>query len=152
VNDTPGLMPFLAGDNPITADPGSDYLTLTQTQFFLLTQFADGVFSDTPPASLGEGEALDRAALTNCVGGAFASGIEMPWLCPTPTLYIPLPAKPALSDAFRIRHKDVSGGLTLTNGDDNDYSGGMEPGDIIKYMAQPWQADFNECSVQPVPG
>jgi len=65
---------------------------------------------------------------------------------------MPLPGNSSLSDAFRIRHKDLSGGLTLTNGADNDYSAGLEPGDLIKYMAQPWQADFNECSDQPIPG
>jgi hypothetical protein len=63
-----------------------------------------------------------------------------------------LPAKPALSDAFRLRHKDVTGGLTLTNGADNDYSAGLEPGDISKYMAQPWQADFNECAAETIGG
>jgi hypothetical protein len=29
---------------------------------------------------------------------------------------------------------------------------GMEPGDIARYMALPWQADFNECSSQPING
>jgi hypothetical protein len=28
----------------------------------------------------------------------------------------------------------------------------MEPGDIARYMALPWQADFNECSSQPING
>jgi hypothetical protein len=27
---------------------------------------------------------------------------------------------------------------------------GLEPGDITKYSAVPWQSDFNECSMQPV--
>ena len=26
----------------------------------------------------------------------------------------------------------------------------MQPGDVTKYMAQPWHADFNECSIQPI--
>ena len=26
----------------------------------------------------------------------------------------------------------------------------MEPGDLCRYMAIPWQADFNECSSQPI--
>jgi len=63
---------------------------------------------------------------------------------------MPLPATPSLSDAFRIRHKALSAGLTSTNGADNDYSAGLEPGDITKYMAQPWQADFNECAAQDI--
>ncbi len=150
-NNIAGLMPFLAGDNPIdaTREP-SNFLTLTATQFFILSQFANNVFSDAAPAPKGEGVALDQASLENSVGGAFCPGIEMTWICRNPTIYAPLPANPSLSDAFRIRHKDVSGGLTLTNGADNNYSKGVEPGDLIKYMAQPWQADFNECSAQPI--
>jgi len=147
-----GLMPYLAGDNPITATQASNFLTLSATQIFVLRQFANGIFSDSPPPAQGEGVALDQASLENCVGGAFCPGIEMTWICRNTTIYTPLPASPALSDAFRIRHKKLDGGLTLTNGADNDYSAGLEPGDVIKYMAQPWQADFNECSTQPIPG
>jgi L-Lysine epsilon oxidase N-terminal/L-lysine epsilon oxidase C-terminal domain len=150
--NTAGLMPYLAGDNPITTSTVSNYLTLTGTQIFMLKQFANNVVSNSPPPPKGEGVALDQASLENCVGGAFCPGIEMTWISRNTTIYAPLPANPAMSDAFRIRHKDLSGGLTLTNGDDNDYSAGLEPGDIIKYMAQPWQADFNECSSQPIPG
>jgi hypothetical protein len=150
--NTAGLMPFLAGDNPISGSEVSNYLTLTATQFFILKQFANNLFTDTPAPAKGEGVALDQASLENCVGGAFCPGIEMTWICRNTTIYMPLPANPSMSDAFRIRHKNLGGGLTLTNGADNDYSAGMEPGDIIKYMAQPWQADFNECSIQPVPG
>jgi len=148
-----GLMPKLAGDNPLS--PGfqpSNYLTLTATQFFILCQYAKGDFDSGATPFPGEGPALDRASLENCVGGAFCPGIEMTWVSRNPTLYVPLPATPTLSDAFRFRHKDVSGGLTLSNGSDNDYSAGLEPGDATKYMAQPWQADFNECSVQPIAG
>ena len=146
-----GLMPFLAGDNPL--DPAhqmSNYLTLTATQSFILEQYASGTFTDSPPAPKGEGVVLDQASLENCVGGAFCPGIEMTWICRNTTIYAPLRPNSSLSDAFRIKHKDLSGGLTLTNGVDNDYSAGLEPGDITKYMAQPWQADFNECSVQPI--
>jgi hypothetical protein len=148
----PGLMPKLAGDNPLSKFQTSNYLTLTASQFFLLNQYAGGIVSTAPAAPIGEGMALDQASLGNCVGGAFCPGIEMTWICRNTTIYLPLPANPSLSDAFRIRHKDVSAGLTLANGADNDYSAGLEPGDIIKYMAQPWQADFNECSVEPIGG
>ena len=145
-------MPLLAGDNPsISAFQVSNFLTLTATQYFVLSQYAQGIFSQSAAPAPGEGVALDRANLENCVGGAFCPGIEMTWISRNTTIYMPLPANPAMSDAFRIKHKNLSGGLTLTNGADNDYSAGLEPGDIIKYMAQPWQADFNECSAQPIP-
>ena len=147
-----GLMPKLAGDNPLSNFTASKFLTLTATQYFVLSQYAKGFFSQTPLPSPGDGVALDRAHLENCVGGAFCPGIEVTWISRNSTLYAPLPANPAPSDMFRFRHKDVSGGLTLTNGIDNDYSKGLEPGDIVKYMAQPWQSDFNECSAQPIDG
>ena len=150
--NTPGLMPKLAGDNPLSQFEVSKYLALTPTQFFFLSQYADGTFSSAAPPPGGDGIALDEANLKNCVGGAFCPGIEITWISRNASIYAPLPANPSLSDAFRIRHKDVGGGLTLTNGADNDYSGGVEPGDLSKYMAQPWQADFNECSVQPISG
>ncbi len=30
------------------------------------------------------------------------------------------------------------------------FADGLEPGDLTKYMAVPWQADFNECSSQQI--
>src|SRR5262249_13351346 len=63
-------------------------------------------------------EALQRAALEPCVGGAFYPGIEAPWIVGDKDLYV---------HAFRINSK--------THG----------PGDITKYMCVPWQADFYDC-------
>jgi hypothetical protein len=150
-NAGPTQMPRLAGDNPLTDAERSNFLTLTATQFFVLGQYANGKFSQSAPPAQGEGVALDQASLENVVGGAFCPGIEITWICRNKTIYRPPPASPVLSDAFRFRHKDVTGGLTLTNGANNDYSAGLEPGDLGKYMAQPWQADFNECANQPIP-
>jgi hypothetical protein len=81
---------------------------------------------------------LDRASLENCVGGAFSPGIEMTWISRNPHIY---------SEPFRIKHKrDVRPPLSLGE----DFSKGLEPGDVGKYMALPWQADFNECSQEQV--
>ncbi len=33
---------------------------------------------------------------------------------------------------------------------DNDFATGLQPGDLTKYMALPWQSDFNECTTQPI--
>lgn len=145
-NQGVNLMPKLAGDNPITDQTMSKYLTLTQTQYFLIQQWVRGQVlpAGTSRPSLPPAAVLDRAALDNCVGGAFCPGIEMTWICRNSTIY---------SEPFRIRHaaNPQQGQLSQTNGNDNDYSThGLEPGDIIKYMAQPWQADFNECSNQPI--
>ena len=106
------------------------------------------------PPSIPDGPAIDKANLQNCVGGAFCPGIEITWITRNTSIYQPLPDGYDDSDLFRIQTKDISqltkGQLSLTNGANNDYSDGLEPGDLTKYMAQPWQADFNECSIQNI--
>jgi len=156
----PFLMPKLAGDNPITNFTISKFLGLTQTQFFILSQFAAGQYTiapqtGLPPGASGPGPLLDRAQLENAVGGPFTPGIEITWISRNPTLYQPAAAGAPASDWFRVNATPLSslaqGRLSLTNGVDNNYAThGLEPGDLTKYMAQPWQADFNECSNQTI--
>lgn len=133
------MMPYLAGDNCFEPGPmASNYLTVTQTQWFFLRQWAAGKFTVGEPAQEPPGAALDRAALENCVGGAFSPGIEVTWVSRNPLLY---------TEPFRVRHKpDVRPPLGLGQ----DLAAGLEPGDLCKYMALPWQADFNECCKQPI--
>jgi hypothetical protein len=128
-------MPMLCGDNCfVDGPPSSRYLTLTRTQYFILSQWAAGTFTtDRLPLPSG-GAALDRAALENCVGGAFSPGIEVTWISRNPAIY---------AEPFRIRARaKVRPPLSLGQ----DFTRGLEPGDLSKYMALPWQADFNECS------
>lgn len=134
------LMPLLAGDNPITSRYESKYLTLTQTQYFLLKQWAAGNFvnNDTTNEPSLPGELLDRAALEHCVGGAFCPGIEVGWIARNKDIY---------TEPFRIKHKQLSGsGLSLGE----NVQQGLEPGDLTKRMALPWQSDFYECSDQTI--
>jgi len=150
-----GLMPLLAGDNPISNFTASKFLGLTETQFFILTQFSKGLVDMNSPApTIPTGPSVDKANLENCVGGAFCPGIEITWITRNTSIYKALPDGFDASDLFRINQKDISqltkGKLSLSNGADNDYSKGLEPGDLSKYMAQPWQADFNECSIQDI--
>jgi L-Lysine epsilon oxidase N-terminal/L-lysine epsilon oxidase C-terminal domain len=141
------MMPYLAGDD----QQSSKYLTLTDTQYFLLQQWASGKFlglGEGPPIPVPEsdierhpGHTLTRATLENCAGGGFSPGIEMTWICRNPDIY---------SEPFRIKPVDKpldkAGKLSLWS----DLTKGLEPGDVTKFMALPWQADFNECSVQPI--
>jgi hypothetical protein len=129
------MMPMLCGDNCFEPGPlSSTFLTLTQTQYFYLRQWAAGQF-DTGRSSPPEGgAALDRAALDNCVGGAFSPGIEVTWISRDPRIY---------SEPLRI-HAATGVRPPLSLG--QDFERGLEPGDLCKYMALPWQADFNECS------
>ncbi len=134
------MMPYLAGDNClILSHATSMYTRLTDTQYFFLQQWADGWFVDEDlpdePATQ-----LIRAVLENCVGGPFSPGIEMTWISRNPQIY---------SEPFRIRADfAIRGPLSL----DFDPQRGLEPGDVTRYMAVPWQADFNECSSQPLEG
>lgn len=65
-----------------------------------------------------EPELLTRAVLESCCGGAFFPGIEITSIVREGRLY---------SEAFRFNDRV------------------LEAGDISKYMALPWQADFFEC-------
>lgn len=96
------LMPLLAGDNPITNDTVAKFLRLTDTQLFLLRQWADGVFIDEVDAGFAGpidpwepyrdwdmpgGRGLDRGVLSNLLGGAFCPGGEVTWIIRNPAIW-----------------------------------------------------------------
>ena len=121
-------MPPLSGEKgQATKGDFGTWMTILPGQYRKFELWAKGQFvtgkADFPSFdkldSEGQVEALQRAALEPCVGGAFHPGIEMSWIATKPELY---------ADAFRIN--------SATYG----------PGDISKYMALPWQADFYACS------
>jgi hypothetical protein len=126
-------MPKAFGDdyNPKAPIPSS-YLSLTRTQGALMKQWMTGIFisdwAGVPPKPAAEDitpEGLDRAALDNCVGGAFYPGIEASWL---------IRKKDIFSEPFRIRHGATLGNLTV------------RAGFFSQQMALPWQADFLACA------
>jgi len=150
----PYAMPYLCGDNPLTNVAASKFLRLTDTQLFILRQWAVGKFineklEDLPPSPVQPGFELDRGSLGNALGGAFCPGGEACWILRNPAIY---------SSAYRINQAEyTAGGLSQPAVVANrsagqatpaDLSAGLEPGDITKYDAVPWQADFNECSNQ----
>ncbi|MGU7785127.1 LodA/GoxA family CTQ-dependent oxidase [Burkholderia sp. PU8-34] len=132
------MMPFLAGDNCLKSGTAtSRYLRLTDTQYFFLQQWVDGHFVNEPPTEPPT-DALTRGVLDNCVGGAFSPGIEMTWISRVPEIY---------AEPFRIRSRfTLEGPLSLGYHPQR----GMEAGDLTRYMALPWQADFNECASQSI--
>src|SRR5205807_4399028 len=84
----PILMPFLCGDNPLTNTVPSKFLRLTDTQLFILKQWAEGRFINeidegwlqSPPYTPylpystkrpKTGRALDAGVMSNVLGGAF---------------------------------------------------------------------------------
>ena len=125
-------MPPLSGDegNRVAGD-SSTWLTVTHLQYRRLKAWSESRFvagekvkARKSPAAGSEARRDDpafdlvRTTLEACVGGAFYPGIEITGIARHPALY---------EEAFRI-----NGSV-------------FEPGDITKYMACPWQADFYEC-------
>ncbi|HEX7721905.1 MAG TPA: LodA/GoxA family CTQ-dependent oxidase [Pyrinomonadaceae bacterium] len=161
----PILMPFLCGDNPLTNTVPSKFLRLTDTQLFILKQWADGKFINekaedivvaNPEQSTSTGTDLDRGVLSNLLGGAFCPGGEAAWIMRNPAIYAG-PYRIKHSPYFSIRSLNAwqTQPLSLPNSDlsptdPGSMQIGLEPGDLTKYSAVPWQADFNECSTQNV--
>jgi hypothetical protein len=82
-------MPLLCRDNPLSNDLVSKFLRLTDTQLFLLRQWAEGKFvneelEDITPPPLPEPVALDQGVLGNALGGAFCPVAKPYGLCATP--------------------------------------------------------------------
>lgn len=137
------MMPLNSGSNSVrTDDSMSKFLTLTRTQHFMLGQWAQGRFSDEPPAPLPGVLAQDRASTGNCVGGPLCPGIEVTWSLYSPEIY----AAP-----YQIRHAPLLPDQPLaTDRNETATNEGCQPGDLTKRMAIPWQADFFQCTVQYV--
>lgn len=172
------LMPLLAGDNPISNTLPSKFLRLTEYQYYILRQWAMGHFFNEalegwpvpnpwwPYDSSGvkSGRELDRGTLANVLGGAFCPGGEVGWIMRTPAVwrepyrlkadpaFYPFGQTPAQSNqnSGRIPEIDYSTYTTDDLSQGSDFNVGLQPGDLTKYMALPWQADFNECSTQQI--
>ena len=171
------LMPMLCGDNPLTNEVPSKFLRLTDEQLFLLGQWADGhflneleqglplpapVYFPYPQTPSATGHTLDRGVLANVLGGAFCPGGEVGWIMRNPSVYrepYRIKADRNLAD-FRCSAAQANAAGLLPNDDvfsignplsqDNDFATGLQPGDLTKSMAQPWQSDFNECTTQTI--
>jgi hypothetical protein len=132
-------MPMLNGDEYTDPTHKRHVLTLTETQFALMEQWAKGNFivlsGPIPPplpAAVITPHGLDRAALENSIGGAFCPGIEVSWQIRNKKLF---------SAPFRIDHKATTQYL-------GDTSGQIRAGHFSRQMAVPWHTDFLACKLQ----
>lgn len=139
-----GLMPMLAGDGSQSSTIGtpeeSKYVSFTYTQKFFGQQWSQGQTNSSVPTP-NQPDQLTRASLDNCSGAAFGPGIEMTWISRRPEIYM---------EAFRLKKANYSSSGPLSTAA-TPLELGLEPGDFTKYMALPWQADFNECYTQSIP-
>jgi len=171
-------MPLLCGDNPISNTLVSKFFRLTDYQFYLLRQWSLGLFYNEDLEGWGHPDPwqpyadwvnrtaheLDRGVITNLLGGSFCPGAEIGWVIRNSSIWVEpyrIKADPAFynfgqtaaqANAFHGQVPDSD--YAFYAGDDlsqsNDFVTGLQPGDLTKYMALPWQSDFNECSTQPI--
>jgi hypothetical protein len=172
------LMPLLAGDNPISNTFASKFLRLTDFQYYLLRQWALGLFYNEEMEGWGHpdpwqpyagwknrtGRELDQGVLSNLLGGAFCPGGEVCWIIRNPAIWLEpyrIKADPNFSsfrqtaaqanaDGVNVPEADYSSYVEDDLSQDSNFDTGLQPGDLTKYSAVPWQADFNECTTQPI--
>ena len=152
----PGALPPYYGD-AIAFPPVSprQWMAVLPIQYRWLEQWADGDFeADWPdggphfPARLEDlpleeqPDALDRAALDECLGGPFHPGCEVTWPVRLPLLY---------RAPFRFRSRtspepdwgdQMTSAIALASDGPLADSG---PGDLTRWMAVPWQTDTSSC-------
>jgi hypothetical protein len=149
------LMPLSLGD----AD--KSFMVLANTQHFLMGQWAKGLCANnakpTTATPLGQGEALDRTVLMNCLGGRFSPGIDMTFIVRDPNLFNQDWKNPDIGP-FRINMER----LDYTSASKSKPFLGVgyiplrthpvQPGDASKFMAIPWHTDYNSCATHtPAP-
>lgn len=135
------MMPLNSGSNSVSEVQIDKFLTLTETQYFLLGQWANGK-CDVRKDDDTNLNALDRASVGNAVGSPMCPGIEVTWSLRNPAIYsAPYQIRNAHDEAYYAEN-----GLSTTA--DECEGGGCEPGDLTKRMAIPWQSDFFQCTAQ----
>lgn len=158
------MMPLNSGSNSVTNQDQDKFMGLTRTQYFLMGQWAKGLFTSGEyeewPNSV---HPLDRASAGNCVGHPMSPGIETTWTMRNPVIY---------AEPYRIKiYKDEAwyreNGLTPSADETGTWyakygpkniqppawlnaQDGCEPGDLTKRMSGPWMSDFYQCSVEYV--
>jgi len=142
-DDVGAKMPLALGDAT------KSFLSLSQTQYFLLMQWHDKVY--TPNGEkLGAGEKLDRIVLENCLGGRYSPGIDLTFIVRDIHLYDQNWC--GETGPFRINTEALDyTQATKTNpflkeGYIPLRTNRVEPGDLCKFMSQPWHTDYNSCA------
>ncbi|MBL6987030.1 MAG: LodA/GoxA family CTQ-dependent oxidase [Methylobacter sp.] len=149
------LMPLSLGDAK------KSFLSLTTTQYHLMKQWSEGCYIADAAQPLGQGEALDKTVLFNCLGGRFSPGIEMSFTVRDPILYKQNWSKHSDGGPFRINMQALD--YSKANHDKAFLGEGyiplrqasVQPGDLSKFMALPWHTDYNSCATHlpsPNPG
>ena len=136
-------MPLALGDAQ------KSFLSVTPTQYALLNQWYAGQFVANG-APLGAGEQLDRASMQNCLGGRYSPGIDLTFIVRDVNLYAQ--DWQGSTGPFRINRAELDYASAsksspfLSVGYVPLRTAPVEPGDICKFMSQPWHTDYNSCA------
>ncbi len=151
----PTAEPHIYGDGvAFPAQSSYQWLAVTPIQYAALGAWAAGSFTDDRaeprPAAFDDlgpveqTQALDRAGLDSCLGGAFHPGIEVPWSVRVPSMW----ARPG---RLRVRSTTVQ---LADHGDEltpeatmaaDGPLAGSGPGDLTRWMSTPWHTDAASC-------
>ncbi|USD97275.1 hypothetical protein CTT30_15075 [Vibrio coralliilyticus] len=138
------MMPLSLGDAQ------KSFLSLSTTQYFLLKQWHNGI-SEAEAPSLSLGEKLDKVVLENCLGGRYSPGIDLTFIVRDVNLYQQKwqgEAGPFRINQQRLDYQDATPDQPFLNiGYIPLNKDPVEPGDLSKFMAQPWHTDYNSCAV-----
>jgi L-lysine 6-oxidase len=153
------LVPLNSGSNSVTNDNIDRFMGLTNTQYFLLGQWAAGMFT-SGPAEPYPVNPRDAADVGNCIGHPMSPGIEVTWTLRNPVVY---------ESPYRIKHAHdgayyKENGLNPEGDETSSWyareklpspsnivlQDGCEPGDLTKRMSPPWMSDFYQCAIEYV--
>ncbi len=151
------LVPVNSGSNSVTNQNIDRFMGLTNTQYFLLGQWKDGMFTSGPVEPYPVNP-RDAATVGNCIGHPMSPGIEVTWTLRNPVVY---------ESPYRIKHAHDEehyrkNGLSPEGDDTSAWyameklpppsnivsQDGCEPGDLTKRMSPPWMSDFYQCAIE----
>ncbi len=153
----PRAWPLNHGDaTGVAGDPRS-FMSLTQSLYDILTNWANGNFVEDWPQEAADFSQpfdghpiqeqpalLDKAALYYCSGGPFHPGCEMTWPMRFYSMYrAPFRIRPRAANAPEPDFGDILTPQVALGPNGPLHAQG--PGDITRWMAVPWQTDSASC-------
>ena len=149
------LPPYYGDGMSLPPTNPRHWMAVLPIQYEWLRQWAEGDFDADWPAGgprfperledlpvAEQPDALDRAALDECLGGPFHPGCEMTWPVRLTSMY---------ASAFRLRRRtapEPDWGEVMTSAIALAPDGPLTasgPGDLTRWMAVPWQTDTSSC-------
>jgi len=153
--DQPDAVPELYGDHvAIPQISNRQWLAVTPLQYRNLRAWAAGDFIDDSGAEQATAledlpvarrpQALDRAALESCLGGAFHPGIEVPWTVRARWLWEKPFRLRVRQRSFQLRDYGQALTTAIVFSDDGPLQG-VSPGGLTCWLGVPWHADAASC-------